>query len=251
MAKVPWLQTVPWPTRGGTAGSWQRLFPCLLWQGTKCPPLSRRLKPQVDNLLALCRSSSLSRCWTSTNTAFMIKQQYLNGQHSDGQGSCKIHVGLKGVQDHSVAALGGTEHSEIHMSNTRSCSLSTAPQALTEQEEPWLLAGQRGAAGERHSLCKGKRLSTKKRALWAHDRQLWLTGDTGYLFKAKAGDSSLVIQSQPAAISHTGTFSLTLPSAGAWMNTCSSGYGRIDVMKNSGPCTTTILPFMQHSYHWL
>lgn len=111
--------SVPWPTRGGTAGSWQRLFPCLLWQGTKCPPLSRRLKPQVDNLLALCRSSSLSRCWTSTNTAFMIKQQYLNGQHSDGQGSCKIHVGLKGVQDHSVAALGGTEHSEIHMSNTR------------------------------------------------------------------------------------------------------------------------------------
>lgn len=29
----------------------------------------------------------------------------LNSQHSDGQGSCQVHVRLKGVQDHGVAAL--------------------------------------------------------------------------------------------------------------------------------------------------
>lgn len=64
------LQTAAGPTRGGTAGLQQRLFPCLLWQGTKRPSLPRQVKAEADNPSAGCRSSSLPGSRTSTDTAY-------------------------------------------------------------------------------------------------------------------------------------------------------------------------------------
>lgn len=126
------LQTAAGPTRGGTAGLQQRLFPCLLWQGTKHPSLPRQLKAEADNPSAGCRGSSLPGSRTSTDTArFLITQPYLDGQHSDGKGSRKVHVGLKGVQDHGVAALGRTKHGEKHGA-ARCVALAAQPSCVQE-----------------------------------------------------------------------------------------------------------------------
>lgn len=124
------------PAQGGTAGVWHRLFPCPLCQRLK-EPLSRQLNPQADSLLALCQSNfpwrggaaaCLPCCWRLTDAALFQSHnsQYLNSQHSDGKSSCQVHVHLKGVQDHGVAALGKTKHGEIHLSSTLWCSHSRA-----------------------------------------------------------------------------------------------------------------------------
>lgn len=91
-------------------------------------PLSRQLNPQADSLLALCQSdfpwrggaaACLPCCWRLTDAALFQSHnsQYLNSQHSDGKSSCQVHIRLKGVQDHGVAALGKTKHGEIHLSS--------------------------------------------------------------------------------------------------------------------------------------
>lgn len=70
----------------------------IAWRGGTLP-----VSPAAGTLLALLLSQS-------------DHSKYLNSQHSDGKSSCQVHVRLKGVQDHGVAALGKTKHGETHLS---------------------------------------------------------------------------------------------------------------------------------------
>lgn len=121
------------PARGGTAGVWHGLFPCPSSQRIN-EPLSRQLNPQAGSLFALCQSTfpwegeHLPVCLAAGTLLTLLSFQsdnskYLNSQHSDGKGSCQVHVRLKGVQDHGVAALGKTEHGETHLSCSHSRAL--------------------------------------------------------------------------------------------------------------------------------